>query len=521
MSRPRVLIFVVCFHAERFIASVLERIPAAVWSNDAYDVEILVIDDGSADATFERARAFLAASGRRGLTVLRNPVNQGYGGNQKIGYHYAIEKGFTAVVLLHGDGQYAPERLPDLIAPILSGEADVVLGSRMLRRADALKGGMPLYKWVGNQILTALQNRLLGTRLAEFHTGYRAYRVASLSRVPFQANADYFDFDTDILIQLTDTGARIREVAIPTYYGEEISRVNGMRYAALIVWATLLSRVVRWGILYQPKFDYGGVNEHYRPKLGYPSSHEFALARVRSGATVMDLGCGPGYFTRELVKRGAAAISVDWRISDEVRALSRAAIEGDLDDLPLEAPPLESAGPGAAGARIPVDAILALDVIEHLRSPEAFLRKIREAHSARPPEVVITTGNVAFILVRLALLLGQFNYGKRGILDLTHTRLFTFGSLRRALVQGGYDVLLEQGIPAPFPEALGPGRIARLLLLVNRALIFLSKGLFSYQIAFVARPRPTLAVLLRRAEEEAVTRASGGDDAGGSRAATS
>jgi glycosyltransferase involved in cell wall biosynthesis len=124
--------------------------------------------------------------------VLYNPVNQGYGGNQKIGYHYAIENGFDFVALLHGDGQYAPEMLGALTEPLRQGEADAVFGSRMLVRGDALKGGMPLYKFLGNRILTSVQNRLLGTKLSEFHSGYRVYRVSAIKALPFDRNSNVF-----------------------------------------------------------------------------------------------------------------------------------------------------------------------------------------------------------------------------------------------------------------------------------------------------------------------------------------
>ena len=147
------------------------------------------------------------------------PHESGLWGNQKLGYHYAIKHGFDVVVLLHGDGQYAPERLPEMLQPILDNQADVVFGSRMLNKADALRGGMPVYKWVGNQILTFLQNRMLKTKFAEFHTGYRAYSVPALASIPFQFNSNYFDFDTDIIIQMVDTEKRIVEIPIPTYYG--------------------------------------------------------------------------------------------------------------------------------------------------------------------------------------------------------------------------------------------------------------------------------------------------------------
>lgn len=470
MSKPRVLILIVSYHAEQFIQAVLNRIPDDIWQNDRFETEILIIDDQSPDRTFDRAVDYARQSNKPNITILYNPKNQGYGGNQKIGYHYAIEKGFHAVVLLHGDGQYATEHLPAMIAPLLDGTADVVLGSRMLNRSDALRGKMPLYKWVGNQILTFCQNRLLGSNLAEFHTGYRAFRVSALASIPFQRNSDYFDFDTDILIQLMDTRKRFTEIPVPTFYGEEISRVNGMKYAALIVKTTILSRVMRLGIFFDPRFDYESADTHYTPKFGYRSSHQYALDRVRPGATVLDICRGSGLMARALSEKGAKTIEADVE-------------EFDFPDTTR------------------VDTVLLLDVIEHLVSPEQLLDRVRERCCADAPEIVITTGNIAFLPLRLTLLCGQFNYNRRGILDLTHTRLFTFGSLRRLLTQSGYDIVAVSGLPAPFPLAFGDGGFARTMLALNSFLIKLSKGLFAYQIVMVVTPRPTLNLLLRRAQE--------------------
>ena len=191
MSKPKVLILIVSYHAEQFIQAVLNRIPAEIWQNERFDTEVLIIDDQSQGSDLRpRRRLRPAAAGKTNITVLYNPKNQGYGGNQKIGYHYAIDKGFDAVVLLHGDGQYAPEHLRAMIAPLLDNTADVVLGSRMINRADALRGKMPFYKWIGNQILTFCQNRILGSNLAEFHTGYRAFRVSALASIPFERNSE-------------------------------------------------------------------------------------------------------------------------------------------------------------------------------------------------------------------------------------------------------------------------------------------------------------------------------------------
>src|SRR5262249_42314948 len=188
-------------------------------------------------------------------TVLYNRENQGYGGNQKLGYQYAIRLGFDVVVLLHGDGQYAPECIPALIAPLLDGSADATFGARMLVPGAARKGGMPLYKFVGNRILTAIQNRLLGSHLSEFHSGFRAYSVAALAGIPFGYNSNVFHFDTEVIIQLMMAGRRIVEVPIPTYYGDEICRVNGMQYARNVIFSTILSRLHRLNIFYDRKYD--------------------------------------------------------------------------------------------------------------------------------------------------------------------------------------------------------------------------------------------------------------------------
>jgi glycosyltransferase involved in cell wall biosynthesis len=492
--KPKVLILIVSYNAEKFIENVLARIPDEIWNSEDFCTEVLIIDDQSNDNTYYRAHDYGRRFGKTNLTVLYNPANQGYGGNQKIGYHYAIENAFDMVVLLHGDGQYAPEWIGQMIQPIRNHEADAVLGSRMIRKGEALKGNMPLYKWLGNQVLTRIQNRVLDTNLSEFHSGYRAYSVSALASLPFMYNSDYFDFDTDIIIQLLNTGKRIKEIPVPTFYGDEISRVDGIKYGLRIVRTSILSRIMKWGIFYHPKFDYEESNNFYTAKIGFSSSHQFALDRVRPGSIALEIGCGPGFMANELSKRGVSTISIDQYIQPNTRKYSLRTIEADVDEYDFDTDSTE------------VDFILVLDVIEHLKAPEPFLRKLRQRYSREAPLVVITTGNIAFITVRLGLLLGLFNYGKRGILDLDHRRLFTFSSLRRTLRMNGYVVLEERGIPVPFPTAFGDCRFASILLWINTLLIKLSKTLFSYQIALVAKPKPTLNHLLQDARGAAEER---------------
>lgn len=253
--KKKLLIFIVAYNAAKHIEDVLNRIPASVWDKSLADADVLIIDDCSPDNTFEVAKAYAARTGRH-IDIQRNAINQGYGGNQKIGYQYAIDKGYDTVVLLHGDGQYNPTLIPLLATPVLEGKADVVIGSRMMDKKAARHGGMPMYKFIGNIVLTTIQNIILGVRLSEFHSGYRIYTTAALKAVPFQHNANYFDFDTDILIQMIDTKQRFLEISIPTFYGDEICHVNGIKYAVKILLATVFSRLQRLGLCYFRKFDY-------------------------------------------------------------------------------------------------------------------------------------------------------------------------------------------------------------------------------------------------------------------------
>jgi glycosyltransferase involved in cell wall biosynthesis len=484
-ERRRLLIFVIAYYAEATLWSVLERIPAEIFQR--YRCEVLVVDDSSEDRTFSIGRDYQASHPEIPMTVLRNEFNQGYGGNQKVGYAFAIAHGFDFVAMVHGDGQYAPEELPRLVEPLRAGTADAVFGSRMMTRFGALKGGMPLYKFAGNRILTFAQNLLLGTHLSEFHSGYRIYSTRALARIPFGLNSNDFHFDTEIIIQLLNARQRIVELPIPTYYGKEISRVNGMVYAKNVMVATLRNWLHRRGLLYQRRYDPElSGNAHYDLKLGYPSSHSFALDAVPAGARVLDIGGGPGDMAAELVRKGCEVTVVDQH-APTVRPTGVKVLTQDLDQ-PLQ-----------FDVR-PYSTMLLLDIIEHLKDPEAFLDDLRSQFDHTARTVIITTPNVAFVVQRLMLLLGQFNYGKAGILDRTHTRLFTFRSLRRLLRDAGFKILEMRGVPAPFPKVLGHGLLGRFAVRTNQVLIRLSRTLFSYQIFVRAETTPDVQFLLRNAK---------------------
>jgi glycosyltransferase involved in cell wall biosynthesis len=488
-KKKRLLIFVIAYYAEKTLQSVLERIPRSIF--EEYDAEVLVVDDASEDRTFAIGSEYRRHHPDVSLTVLRNELNQGYGGNQKVGYSFAIQEGFDFVAMVHGDGQYAPEELPRLVAPLRDREADAVFGSRMLSRFGALRGGMPLYKFVGNKVLTRAQNFMLGTRLSEFHSGYRLYSTAALERVAFLLNSNDFHFDTEIILQLLNAGKRILELPIPTFYGDEISRVNGMKYAKDVVLATMRNVAHRAGLLYQRKYEPLGDarrDAHADLKLGYPSSHSYALEVVPAGARVLDIGSGSGEVARQLKDKGCDVGLVAGR-AEEARGVDVPLFEQDLDDPP--AFPVED-----------YDYLLLLDVIEHLKDPERFLDQLRDQFTWSKKTVVLTTANVAFLVPRLMLLLGQFNYGHAGILDRTHKRLLTFRSLRHLLSDAGFRIKTVRGVPAPFPKALGDGWLSRAAIRANLALIRVSKTLFAYQIFVVAESTPNVDFVLRDAKEQ-------------------
>jgi len=481
ISKKRILVFVVAYNAEKTIGSVLHRIPAELRGGN---VEVLVIDDSSKDDTFAAGLAHEEAIAGLKITVLRTPLNQGYGGNQKLGYRYAIENGFDFVALVHGDGQYAPEKLPELLGPLARGEAGAVFGSRMMDKGGALRGGMPLYKYAGNKVLTTFQNAMLGSHLSEFHSGYRVYSTTALRQIPFERNSNDFHFDTEIIIQLMMAKVTIVELPIPTYYGDEICYVNGLKYAWDVFRTMLRAKFHQRNLLYDRKFDIGPVEETYDVKLGFTSSHTMAIDAVRPGANVIDIGCGRGYVARELAKKAAHVTGVDQYVPDhsDDPKVSYYQWNLDRDEFPVDLSEFEQ--------------VFLLDIIEHLKEPDEFMERLRHAAVRRRPEIVLTTANIGFFVTRFMLLLGHFNYGRKGILDRTHTRLFTFASLRELFEQAGYEVVEVKGIPAPYPKALGNNFVGNLLLKINKALIHISRGLFSYQIFIRAAAKPSVEHLL-------------------------
>jgi glycosyltransferase involved in cell wall biosynthesis len=227
------------YNAARTLADTFRSIPAGVVD------DIVLVDDGSVDATLEVASS---------LPIRTIPLahNVGYGGNQKVCYLEALRSGADVVVMLHPDGQYDPAVLPELIAPIAEGRADLVLGSRMLVSGAARRGGMPLYRFVSNKALTAIENRALGRSFSELHTGYRAYSKRFLETVPFLRNANDFVFDTQVIAQAVAFGLPVAEVPIKTRYHAEASSTSmpaNIQYGLDTLWTMVRYRLHRHGLV--------------------------------------------------------------------------------------------------------------------------------------------------------------------------------------------------------------------------------------------------------------------------------
>jgi SAM-dependent methyltransferase len=219
---------------------------------------------------------------------------------------------------------------------------------------------------------------------------------------------------------------------------------------------------------------------------------------VPAGARVLDLASGPGAIARELVKKGCSVTVVD-RYPPAIPGAGIKAVAQDLNE-PLQVDPA------------PYDCILMLDVIEHLSDPEKFLAELRQGFDHRPRKLVLTTGNIAFLTQRVMLLFGQFNYGKMGILDRTHTRLFTFRAIKQLLRDEGFRVKAVKGIPVPFPKIFGNGAVGKGALALNDLLIRVSKSLFAYQIYIEAETTPALGHVVRTTEEATARRIASAND---------
>jgi glycosyltransferase involved in cell wall biosynthesis len=243
-AKPKVVVVMPAYNAAKTLHMTYAELP-----RDEVDL-VIVVDDGSTDETIRIAREL-------GLELFVHNRNYGYGANQKTCYREALRAGADIIVMVHPDYQYDPTLLPEIIRPIKEDRADVVLGSRLLG-GNVMRQGMPWWKFLANRALTEAENLIFGLRLAEYHTGYRAYRRSALEAVNFEMNADAFVFDQDIMAQFVASGQRIAEVPVPTRYFAEASSASFLqssRYGLEILGLLCRFLLHKTGIVRQRQFD--------------------------------------------------------------------------------------------------------------------------------------------------------------------------------------------------------------------------------------------------------------------------
>lgn len=476
-AEPRIGIVVVAYNASSTLLATLERIPRSFLPRIA---EVIVSDDASHDDTYALGEAWALRPDTPHTHVIRHTKNLGYGGNQKAAYRLAIQHGLDIVVLLHGDGQYAPECLPEMVAPFAHGDVAAVFGSRMMDKDAAKKGGMPLYKRVGNRVLTRFENAVLGADLTEFHSGYRAYSTDMLRAIPFEANSDGFDFDTQIIAQVLHAGGHIREIPIPTYYGDEICYVNGMAYARDVVKDVIEYRLAVRGFgtcEWVPKPD------EYDFKEGDGSSHAVILEMLASlpASRVLDVGCSGGLLAEKMRAAGHYVVGVDALEVPGVRDRTDEFILADLDrGLPT-------------GLTSDFDVVIAGDVIEHLARPADALLAMRSVLRLTG-QLLLSVPNFAHWYPRTRVVLGAFGYDRRGILDDTHLRFFTRATLRRLVRAAGLDILEERATGLPLGAPAADGSRASVVRRLDERLVRLRPTLFGYQHVLRLTPHAQEAI---------------------------
>ncbi len=396
---------------------------------------------------------------------------QGSGANQKVAIRYALDKGYDALAVIPERSIKALEQLPDMIKTLESNNG-----------VDALLGAPRVGLVAG--LLSFIQNRLTGARLRGWTSGVRLYRCRAFKEIAFDLNAGDEVFDTEILLQMLYHGHSLQPFTLPHCF-----------CAIPAPWASFKAALkyrlqkyqLFYDVRYHPDVLHDNISAHsavYHEKPDTMSPYTIVATDptlLGRDLNVLDVGCASGYMGQWLKESKECRVTgVDLLPKERVRSglerYHQLNVESDRERF------LAVVREGN------FDAVLALDIVEHMSNPELFLWSLSKAAGARSFKLIVSTGNVAFFTVRLMLLLGHFNYGQKGILDITHKRLFSYHTFKNLLEQTGYTIEEERYCPLPFSELGLPRFLARLLERINMLLIRLRPRLFAYQVMFKATP---------------------------------
>lgn len=399
-------------------------------------------------------------------------AHAGYGAALKASYEACLAAGAEVVVTLHGGGDYPPEILGEVLRPIDDGRADAVFGARNVEFLRAVDGGMPVYKFLGNRVLSTLENLLVRTALTDLHSGYRAITANALRAIPFAHNTDDWHFDTQVILQLHAAQLRLTEVPMGTYSSSEIGLFNGLRYATEVARSVADYKLHEIGLKASPTWE---VRAQYAPKRSAYSSHARLLELLGPGALrVLDVGSGYGELAAAMQERGHVVTAMDMY---EPRVPVAEFIRADFSQhIPL------------AADRV-FDVIVLADVLEHLPEPQLTMQQLLR-HLAPGGFVLVSLPNAVHWSVRAQLAMGRFEYTNRGILDRGHLRFFTENSARRLLRDCGLEVVRHVTTPVPWENVSrrhGRTSAVKAVELVDAGLGLVRPNLFAYQHVFRAR----------------------------------
>lgn len=476
MSDRRVL---VCLDASEKLAEGMEflRSLPEEWRNRT-DVHYLLLCGPSTPAALQTASEALQDLGFGHSLILPLMEVGGLGARSKLALRLGLDRGYDAIAIL--PARSPTSALLDLIRGWDETEADVIV--RQSEEAAC------------SNLMLALLNALTSMNLADYISPQRLFTTTLLQQIPFELNADDELFLFEILLQAAYVNARVaccESTISPTdrSHNDGCVPISKRRMLTAALWY----RLHHWGMFCSLKWRRLGV-ERYRDKTTFPyTTHTLAVEELRRRGLrrVLDIGCGPGFVAAACIRNGAEVTGIDACEPPPVPLAAYYQLDLERDALPCS--PAD------------YDATLLLDVIEHLSYPEQFLLALRNAVSSQPPSnfssrplLILSTPNVAFFSVRLSLLFGRFNYAERGILDVTHKRLFTRSSLLRMLRDCGCDVESIRAVGAPF-TAVMTGRVGRILGWLAHVLAQICPSLFAFQFFVICRLRPGIHHLLQQA----------------------
>lgn len=459
--------------AER--GSDLASVATSLWTDRTLQFLVIATKAGIEDVrlTAQRFQEQFGAT----LTLLPTAAPQARGSVQRLGYRYALDAEYDFVVLLDARDPRAGEQALQAVELWRRTAADVVLAPS------------PLPSGILQRLTDRLECALAGRRLT-FAGGVRGYSAALLKRVPFEINSADASFDVELLLQACYVGAKIEQ--IDSASDDELSQKRDDSFDRPRVGRVLASamqfKLHQFGMLCTLKYRDLTPARYGDKTTALYTSHAMALRWLEKlrPRRVLDIGCGSGHVAKACRNLGSDVTGIDLHEPMPESTDRFFAVDIDREALPVDA--------------LDYDAILLLDVIEHLAEPERFLLRLRNAGDGdSSPTVLLTTPNVAFAMIRLNLLLGRFNYAERGILDITHKRLFTRASLRSLLRDCGYDIERIEAVPVPF-DVVMPTSTGRMLARVAAVLARAWPTMFAFQFLVVCRPQPGVQQLLRRAE---------------------